>query len=353
MKRFLLCSLAFALLGITALAAPADSKPTLAFLGQRDGRVEVYSWSVGEAAPRQLTDIGASWAADLRWSPDGRRLCVTLNQEGLGLWVIDAANGEATRLTPVEEDALEPRWDADGAILYFSAGSTWPSTAPVWRRQDAPTADDPELQRIYRVPAAGGDITAITGPGRYFDLAPAPGGGVIFGEDLGDGTSRLVHAGRDGTVVRYWEPQAGAWLGAPAPFGEALAAEQLIGWDASLALLSNGDCRTFAHDHLAWFPTWSPDGKGILAETVFNDRRAILWADPGRGTTRLWGRPSGDWNEWNPQWSPDAKLVAYTSDNGGKWRVCVATRSGRDLAASPDNFERGYAGVFRPQGGAR
>jgi Tol biopolymer transport system component len=344
---------AVALVCAPALAAVQGEAPTLAFLGQRDGQVEVYSWAVGAPEPRKLSDAGATWGAYLRWSPDGRRLCAILYKEALELWVIGAASGAGQSVSPPGKDANEPCWDEDGATLYYLAGFTWPVGSPERRQAAAMAAEGLSLQRIYRVSADGGPATAIKGPGRYFDLAPAPGGGVVFGEDLGNCTSRLVQVDRDGKEVRRWEPGKGEWLGAPAPFGKVLAAERLVGWESDVAVLSDATSQIAANGKLIWFPTWSPDGKQLLAETFSDGRRAILLLDVNRANARLWRRPAPDEDQWYPQWSPDGKLIAYTSDRGGKWSVHVATIEGQDAAVLPRIFERAYGGVFRPAGGEK
>jgi Tol biopolymer transport system component len=352
MRHLVVCC-AVALVCAPALAAQQGEAPTLAFLGQREGRVEVYSWAVGASAPRKLSDTGATWGDCLRWSPDGRRLCAILYREFLDLWVIDFDSGSGRNLNPPGVDTNEPCWDEDGATLYYLAGVTWPGGSPARREAAATRAEGLSFQRIYRVSADGDATTAITAPGRYFDLAPAPGGGVIFGEDLGNCRSRLVQVDREGKEVRRWEPGNGEWLGAPAAFGKALAAERLVGWESDVVVFSDATSQIAANGKLTWFPTWSPDGKQLLAETFDNGRRAILLLDADEAKARLWRGPARDENQWYPQWSSDGKLVAYTGDRGGKWSVHVATREGREVAALPPTFERAYGGVFRPVGGEK
>ena len=57
------------------------------------------------------------------WSPDGRRLALTLSGSGgnLDIYVLDLATQALTRITDDPAIDTEPAWSADGADLYFTS----------------------------------------------------------------------------------------------------------------------------------------------------------------------------------------------------------------------------------------
>ena len=58
------------------------------------------------------------------WSPDGRKLALTLSRDGnLDIYVLDLAAQALTRLTTDEAIDTEPEWSADGASDLFHVGS--------------------------------------------------------------------------------------------------------------------------------------------------------------------------------------------------------------------------------------
>src|SRR5207247_9091326 len=93
------------------------------------------------------------------WSPDGRRLAVTLSREGGSqIFLLNADGSGLRRLTSSAAIDTVPRFSGAGQWIYF-------------------TSDRGGSPQIYRMPAAGGEAHGITFEGSY-NVTPAstPGG---------------------------------------------------------------------------------------------------------------------------------------------------------------------------------
>lgn len=86
------------------------------WVGPSDGSAEPrrFTWHSPNAPKRDL---------DPRWSPDGARIAFTSTREKdrEQLYVMDAAGGEAMRLTDLPEEVVEPAWSHDGRTIAFAS----------------------------------------------------------------------------------------------------------------------------------------------------------------------------------------------------------------------------------------
>ena len=86
------------------------------------------------AASRHGTGINGAPA----WSPDGRKLALTLSRDGnLDIYMLELATQALTRITSDDAIDTEPEWSRDGSSLYF-------------------TSDRAGSAQVYRVAAGGG-----------------------------------------------------------------------------------------------------------------------------------------------------------------------------------------------------
>ncbi|MCA1600958.1 MAG: hypothetical protein LC776_04715, partial [Acidobacteria bacterium] len=97
---------------------------------------------------------------------------------------------------------------------------------------------------------------------------------------------------------------------------------------------------------------WSSDGQFIVYQTLNPKTKRDLWVLPTSGDRQPFPFLQTEFNEWQAQFSPDGKWIAYTSDesgapevyvqtfpdSGGRWRVSTGSgcqprwrRDGREL----------------------
>jgi len=91
------------------------------------------------------------------WSPDGKKIAVTLSREGSpDIHIVDVATGRTFQLTRNPAIETEPAWAPDGKTIYF-------------------TSDRAGSPQIYRIPAQGGKVQRVTYEGKYngsADISP-------------------------------------------------------------------------------------------------------------------------------------------------------------------------------------
>jgi TolB protein len=126
------------------------------------------------------------------WSPDGRRLALTLSGSNgnLDIFVLDLTSQALTRITDDPAIDTEPAWSADGASLYFTSDR---SGGPQIYRTDV--AGHQRVQRI----TFGSSYSARPRPspdGRSLALVSREGSDYRIGvQDLASGNVRILTHG--------------------------------------------------------------------------------------------------------------------------------------------------------------
>jgi TolB protein len=229
---------------------------------------------------------GRAFEEKAEWSPDGRRIAFARGApSGLPaeIWTAGARGGDPRRLTTWNDLAGAPTWTPANRIVYFTTKDFPPQASP----------DDPlPPSELYSMASDGGDQRRLTtdeviqvdpavspadGTVAYIAYRPVAGEPGVF--DLG-----LFSIAADGSGPK-----------APAPFS------------ARRDVLN---------------ASWSPDGSRIVFEVAWARPRGntggshrqsdllVMNAD-GTGLHRLTLTRA---LETNPVWSPDGRLIAFTSD---------------------------------------
>ena len=109
------------------------------------------------------------------FSPDGRRLAMTLSRSGdPEIYVMDLGSRNLTQITRQSGIDTAPAWSVDGAYLYF-------------------TSDRGGRPQVYRAPASGGAATRVTFDGGYnADPAPSSDGKKIAVVQGGGNSYRIA-----------------------------------------------------------------------------------------------------------------------------------------------------------------
>lgn len=301
-----------AIVAISRFTLSDDSRTSDLFLYPTDG-----------SAPRQLTADRAG-ESEVVVSPDGRSIAFVARRTGDEqgqLYVLPLDGGEARRITTVPVGVRLPRWLPDGSGLVFLARvwedlDTWeaqgarlkeratsPMTARVWDRPQVTDWDqfvDDGAWHLYRVPATGGDVTAITrGSGRSVALSVQ--GGMPY--DISpDGREVAFESDTDTTGVRpnidiYTIPLAG---GTPTN----LTTDNV-----------NGDGG----------PAYSPDGRYLafgrqVLYGFYGENVRLMLRDRRAGTTR-WLTEGWDRSASGLVWTPDSRSLYGSIDDAGTRRV--------------------------------
>ncbi|HEX5824008.1 MAG TPA: oligogalacturonate lyase family protein [Candidatus Limnocylindrales bacterium] len=224
---------------------------------------------------RQLTDRPAGAPS---WSPDGRRIAYDDHDEGT-IWVVDADGSNARRLAAQSGGAS---WSPDGArIVFFS-----------WRDHSG----QDQRNELYVMNADGSSQTRLT-DNEAEDVEPtwSPDGRRIAFTSSRDGNPEIYVAAADGRGQRRLTTD-------PAP--------------------DEG-------------PAWAPDGARILF-TSYRDgadplslgqgNAEILTIRPdGSDATNLTSHP--EWDGY-PAWSPDARQIAYSINDGREFDLYVMNADG-------------------------
>ncbi|MGI8534468.1 MAG: S9 family peptidase [Candidatus Limnocylindrales bacterium] len=250
---------------------------------ERSGQNQVWLLPLDGGEARQLTYLPED-VSDLAWSPDGRRLCLVsaatdperkpprrrpedpperdariidrlqymLNGTGFihdkapNLWLVNAQDGAATRLTSGDNRDEQPAWSPDGKRICF-VSDRHADRDLTWRTD------------IYLVDVDGGDVTRVSnGRGDRVFFLPA---WSADGRWIAAAGHRFPAAAGSRNDVWRFRPRADQ-------AGENLSAES----DLMVAAALNSDLFGFADPRLFW------DGEG----------RSITFAAPIDGSYELW-----------------------------------------------------------------
>ncbi len=306
---------------------------SLLFL-RNDGTTQaVYRIALVGGEPRRVVDD----AREADWSPDGKSILFVRSgreegrQGALGMHHVES--GKETILVALNSTEIySARWSPDGKTILFVTGDqnrnahTWElSRLDVASRKVAPA---PPGRRSSAIGAL-----AWSGSGAKYFLAEAAS---LMGDVSGAGSRMLLadlESGERQTIL--WSDglaPLNASLGelarsdvlAPGKlvFGERLRRQNLREIDLSGApprMLTEGS----ASDRQ---PTYSPDGRLILFSSNRGGNLDLWTLDRERGALRqITDDPA---NDWDPSFTPDGAKILWSSDRGGHLEIWMANADG-------------------------
>jgi eukaryotic-like serine/threonine-protein kinase len=228
---------------------------------------------------RELGTLGEEGGyEDVRISPDGRRVAVTLRDPSRGqnqdVWVMDVARGTASRVTAERTDEFDPAWFPDGQRLAY-------------------VSDRFGFYDIYERPADGGAERLLVRTNEDKVLpAVSP-----------DGRSLLLSGDNNGSWFRLLAPIAG---------GEPVR-------------LSDGS--RFSEEHAAL----SPDGRWSAFDSAESGKREVYVQPLAGGAKRQVSIGGGQM----PVWSHDGSELFYAAEDGMLMSAVVRLSGERAEAGEP------------------
>lgn len=390
---------------VTSVPALGGPERRLADLGPRrpyglawspDGRALAFGWSDDDDAPyalhllaladgslRRLTAPPPAIAGDgaPAFSPDGREIAFLRNHVASvqDVYVVDAAGGEARRVTPAARKISDVAWAPDGAGLLVA----------VYEAGD---------HRLARLALDGGAPRPLAGAGEgAMGLSVVPGGA-----GAGPGAGRLVYSryawrftlwrlDRDGADRPTTAPAAGppgAGTGSR-PDPRPLPTLSSTRFDSEIALSPDGARIAFSSSRSGSFeiwvaplgeevsgrvesggpgsarrltdfrgpwtgqPRWSPDGRAIAFASAAGGDVDLWTVDPRGGLPqRLTDSPALD---LAPAWAPDGRSLYFASNRSGAWEIWHrgVGRDGDGGAAAPERVTRDGGWFARPSADGR
>ena len=165
-----------------------------------------------------------------------------------------------------------------------------------------------------------------------------------------DSPADLFVAARDGTAVRRVAAGSHAeW----SPDGRRLVFEGQLeeagNFDIYVLDLGTGTARRLTHDPaLDWAPSWSPDGRliGFTSRRTGSDQLYVVNVEGGSEHAVT----SGPGSSVRLHWSPDGTRIAFGSDRAGDAEVYVADADGSNAVALTDNTAADWDPAWSPDG---
>ncbi|MGH9734832.1 MAG: hypothetical protein ACRD8A_09625, partial [Candidatus Acidiferrales bacterium] len=249
-------------------------------------------------------------------NPDGKWVAYVVSTRSLKndknsirIWMVPFAGGRAVPLTAEDESSSHPLWSPDGKYLGFLSTRGG--------------KDDSEAKaQVWLLNLEGGEAQQLTDTIEGVDdFAWSPSGDrlvLILQDPSHDEIEAAKH--KDG---ESWKPKPHPWV-----IDRLHFKEDEIGYldrrrthlyafsvtDHKLTQITSGD-----YDDSN--PAWSPDGREIAfvsdrsahPDRDFNDDIWVVAADNTDKGSRLLRITTNPGTDGSPAWSPDGKLIAFTS----------------------------------------
>lgn len=297
-------SLALALACQNDTTGPADSEDTplpsgrLAFVSSRDGVSHIYLIEAGDPEARRLTTDAAPEHSPA-WSLDGRTIAFVREGDAssCGIHVVSTDGSGITKLTGDCSDR-HPAWSPDGNRIVFSRSTG-------------------QGEQLYVMRANGSDVTQLSDG--IQDILPAwspDGQRIAFNrtiEPVEDMPSQIYVMNADGSGVRRLTPASGTQFaeGGPSwsPDGSKIAfwsfefgiATIVVDGGSPISVFGGiafgGDVDFSSH------PDWSPDGRWIVFTRGLLAPPGIYITDVGSGRAQPLRTGSQAGSDSDPAWS--------------------------------------------------
>jgi Tol biopolymer transport system component/DNA-binding winged helix-turn-helix (wHTH) protein len=323
--------------GIESCSAfsPDGSQIAFAWKGPEANGFDLYAKVIHSESLLRLTQHPSGFTCPA-WSPDGTQIAFfRFSETDTGIYLVSALGGSERKLRATQ-GGLGISWSADSRSIAYSDHTALAGQAGVIpRRVYVLSVDTLESRQI---PHAGECLSEETPAFSHFGdrlayvclLKTNDNETGIYSVSLSGGPPKLVARFTTG-----WGLPAGiAWT---ADDKRLIVARPHVGNDFELdeITLSDGALRKLPFGQGACCPAISSKGEK-LAYSVYTSH-ADIWRKNLRGT----GTPgekviSSTYQQFEPQYSPDGKHIAFTSNRDGDWEVWVSDTNGTHLVRMSD-----------------
>jgi len=277
----------------------------------------VIASTVAAQTPRGITPedyFAFEFISDPNISPDGKLVAYVVtkidraqNRRNSSIWVVATDSSRAPlQFTTAPQTSTSPRWSPDGKSLAFL--SSRPAETPP--AAGTSTSTEPPRNQVYLLSMDGGEARRLT--------------------NLKNGVS----------LVR-WSPD-----------GTRLVVVSRIGPADSRA-----DSRTVDNRDRSDVRHYKNSSYKFNDTGWFDDRRTHLWVVEVKTGEAKQITEGHDWNDSDPQWSPDGKRLAFVSNRTGKeydenrnTDVWVVSAEGGKLTKISDHEESDNQPRWSPDG---
>jgi tricorn protease len=302
---------------------------TLAFTGEYDGNVDVYTVPASGGVPKRLT-----WhpSADLvlGWSPDGRKILFSSTRESYAgppeMFTTDV-NGAHPEKLPLPW-GYEASYSSDATRLAYvpmrRAFTVWKryrggDTTPIWLA----TLANSKVEKIPR--DNSNDFNPMWIGDRVFFLSDRNGPVSLFSYDT---RSKRVKEEVRNTGLDYKSASAGPDGIVIEQFGDLLLFDVNSGRTKSVSVKIAGDLPEVRERMVSLGQRLeSPDLSPTAARAVFEARGEIVTVPAEKGDARVITNTPAAMERY-PVWSPDGRTIAYFSDESGEYQLHLAPQTG-------------------------
>lgn len=301
----------------------------IAFTGEYDGNIDVFTVPATGGVPRRLTHHPA-YDEVVGWTPDGKRIVFRSSRGSFAgisrLYSVGLDGGFPDEL-PLPE-AFDGVFSPDGSRFAYEPIQ---KTQTAWKRyQGGQTSaiwivgmSDLKVEKIPR--SNSNDSNPMWIGNKIYFLSDRSGAVTLYAYDLStksvtrvlenDGLDLKSAAAGPGTII-YEQ------------FGSVRLFDTATGKSRPVNIHINGDMPE-VRPHFAkpgWLGTASISPSG--ARAVFEARGEIVTVPAEKGNMRNLTRTTGI-RERDPAWSPDGKWIAYFSDESGEYALHIREQDGK------------------------
>jgi tricorn protease len=302
---------------------------TIAFTGEYDGNVDVYTVPATGGIPKRLT-YHPTPDSVRGWTPDGQQILVESYRNSSNgtprLFTVPAAGGLAVEI-PLPM-GVEGSYSPDGTRLAYVPTIHWQEawkkyrggqTKPIWIAQ----LSDSSIEKLPR--DNSNDLNPMWIGNKIYFLSDRNGATTLFSFDTG--SKKVTQAiANNGLDIKSASASTDAIV--YEQFGSLNLYDLGSGKTKKVNITLNGDLPGVR-------PKYVKVGRNIQSarlsatgvRAVFSARGEILTVPAEKGNPRNLTNTSGV-AERDPAWSPDGKWIAYFSDESGEYALHLSNQSG-------------------------